>query len=202
MLPLCAVVAAAALTLASPVPDWNRAGVAPKANLAQPFRIDGIDAAIVRLTPVAHYPDGTAADTGAKVMEVEYWSHNPGTETADFFERFSAYAELSDGTNTDGEGVSFYRLDSTSEIEALSLKPGDTLHARFYLEIPQAANITQLVIEGPVDGVKVAVDPNLLPREPKHQATGTPYSRRGAGFGSRCAAAKSTPAMRQMIAAR
>lgn len=161
MLPLCAIVAAGGLALASPAPDWKRASTTPKANLAQPFRIDGIDAAIVRLTPVAQFPDGTAADTGAKVVEVEYWSHNSGTDAADFFERFYAYAELSDGSNTEGEGVSFYPLDSASEIGALTLKPGDTQHARFYLEIPQATNITQLVIEGPVDGAKVAVDPAI-----------------------------------------
>ncbi|MDQ6780145.1 MAG: hypothetical protein M3Z37_03195 [Candidatus Eremiobacteraeota bacterium] len=168
MLPVCAIVVAAGLAVAAPSPDWNKASVTAKANLSQPFRIDGIDAAIVRLTAVAQFPDGTPADTGAKLVEVEYWSHNSGTDAADFFERFSAYAELSDGTNTEGEGVSFYPLDSTSEIGALSLKPGDTLHARFYLEIPQASTITQLVIEGPVDGVKVALNLNLPPRATKH----------------------------------
>jgi hypothetical protein len=88
---------------------------------------------------------------------VEYWARNPQTENIDFFDRFYAYALMRDGSDTDGEGLSFYPLNSNVEFGDVTLTPSMVQHARFDVEVPAGGDVTSLVVFGPLDGAKVTV---------------------------------------------
>lgn len=138
-------------------PRWDKAVTTTHADLRQVFMLDGIHVRIDRIHYVAAYADGTPPDEGTRLLEIEYWAHNPEPTNADFYERFYAYAVMSNDTDTDGEGLSYYPLDSATEFEDVTLKPGMTLHARFFLEVPASAALSKLVLFGPVDGAKVTI---------------------------------------------
>lgn len=127
------------------------------ARLAQSFTVDGLVVRIESVTPVGSFADGTAADDGARILQVKFWARNPGTSDLDFFDRFYAYATMSDGSDTDGAGLSFYPIASDKEFGDVTLKPGQTQHARFDLEVPTNSNPQNLVVFGPVDGAKVTI---------------------------------------------
>lgn len=139
-------------------PRWDKAATTTHAKLHQTFMLDGIMVRIDKIAYVDRYPDTTGPDEGARIVEVEYWAHNPEPTNADFYERFYAYAVMSDDTNTDGEGLSYFPLDSDREFEDVTLKPGMTVHARFFLEVPASSTLSTLVIFGPVDGAKVSIN--------------------------------------------
>lgn len=144
-------------------PGWEKTVTADHVQLGQPFVIDGINVRIDRAAYVDSFADGTPADTGARVVEIEFWAHNPEPNNIHFFDRFYAYAVMSDGTDTDGEGLSFFLTDSNKELGEFSLKPGENIHMRFDVEVPAKSAIAQLVIRGPVDGAKVTITPLAAP---------------------------------------
>ncbi|MBC5806387.1 MAG: hypothetical protein DLM53_11985 [Candidatus Eremiobacter antarcticus] len=158
------VVSALTVSAATPgaMPDWSKAATAQRAVYNEPFVIDGLQAAISRVSYVSQYPDGTLPDTGARAVQVEFWARNPEKNDITFFDRFYPYAVVSDGSDTDGEGVSFYPLESNAGIGDLKLAPGMNLHARFVLEIPANTTVTGLVIYGPTDGAKVTLSPGAF----------------------------------------
>lgn len=144
------------VVLPEPIP-WNKAVTTNHALLRQPFVLDGVQIRIDRVAYVATMADGTPADEGARIVEVDFRAHNPEPQSVHFFDRFYAYAVMSDGSNTDGEGLSFFLPDSSKELLDFSLKPGEEFHGRFDMEIPDKSSIAQLVLFGPVDGATVSI---------------------------------------------
>ncbi|MBC5823472.1 MAG: hypothetical protein GIW99_01080 [Candidatus Eremiobacteraeota bacterium] len=172
---LASLAAATTLTLASPGPasmapgvSWDHPATGDRARLLQPFTVDGLDVRVDSLKPVDAFADGTAPDDGTRVLQVEFWARNPGQSDIDFFDRFYAFAVMSDGSDTDGEGLSFYPLDSGKEFGDVTLKPGQTQHARFDLEVPANVSVAKLVVFGPVDGAKVTI-PLPPPNSDQHR---------------------------------
>lgn len=143
--------------LAFSEPNWAATLTTNRTQVGRPFVIDGIDTQIDKVSAVANFADGTAPDQGARVIEVQFWLHNPLSENADMYDRFYAYATLSDGTDTNGDGLSFFPLDSAKEMTDITLKPGETAHARFDFEVPTNTKTTGLVIFGPIDGAKITI---------------------------------------------
>ena len=146
-----------AAVAASSEPNWKATIVSPHARTGQPFVIDGVYVQIDRIRSVSAYADGTPPDVGARAFEVEFWMNNPLRENAELYDRFYAFAKLSDGTDTDGDGLSFFPLDSSKEITGINLKSGQAEHARFDFEVPTNAKVTSLVIFGPIDGATVTI---------------------------------------------
>ena len=138
-------------------PNWQAAIATTQARIGQPFVIDGVGVQVDRVASVLSFADGTAPDNGARVVEVEFWLHNAQADNIDLYDRFYAYASLGDGTDTNGEGLSYFPLDSAKEISNITLKPSETAHARFDLEVPINMKLTALVIYGPIDGATVTI---------------------------------------------
>ncbi len=164
------VVAAAALAMThtaagSPMePKWDASVTTNQARLMQPFTIDGMNVRVDKVSEVNTFADGTPPDVGARIVEVEFWAHNPSQSDMDFYDRFYAYAVMGDASDTDGEGLSFYPLDSGKEFGDVTLKPNQTQHARFDVEVPEKPGLDKLVVFGPIDGVKVTI-PLPQPRQ-------------------------------------
>ena len=151
---LAALVAVSAL---GAQPDWSAASIAASARIGQPFVLDGLDVQIDRIAPAAAFGDGSPPDTGMRLFEVNFWIHNPLNETAGLYDYFYAYAVTSDGNDTDGDPLSFYSIGGSQEITDITLRPRDSSHARFDLQVTASEKISDLVIFGPIDGTKVVI---------------------------------------------
>lgn len=140
-------------------PAWQTAVSTNHARLREPFFVDGIAVTVDRMVYVPGFADGTPPDLGARVVEVEFHAYNPNYEDLHLFDRMYAYARMDDGTDTDGEGLSFYPLDGNRELGDIVIKSKQTLHARFDIEVPDHGAIAEFYISGPIDGAKVVISP-------------------------------------------
>ena len=138
-------------------PNWKATVVAPRARIGQPFVIDGVYVQIDRIRTVPTFADGTPPDDGTRVVETDFWLNNALTEKTELYDRFYAYAILSDGTDTNGDGLSFFPIDSSKELSSIGFKPGQVEHLRFDFEVPANTKITRLVVFGPIDGATVSL---------------------------------------------
>jgi len=142
---------------ASAEPDWHAASIAARAHIGQPFALDGLDVQVDRIAPAATFGDGSPPDAGMRLFEVDFWIHNPLNENAGLYDYFYAYAITKSGGDTDGDPLSFYAGDSAREITDISLRPHESAHARFDLQVRAGDSLSELVIFGPIDGTKIVI---------------------------------------------
>jgi len=128
-----------------------------KASIGQPFPVGDVDARIDGITPVPTYADGSQPDANMRVIEVRFAIFNPAPHSIEVSDNFYAYAELGDGSDTMGMGLTFYPLDSNFAVDGFSLGRGRTLYARFDTEIPATSEPTSLVVLGPADTSRVRI---------------------------------------------